>query len=310
MNNDSVTNPKQNEEIDLIYFFRPIGRMFAAIGKSISNWVKSIQENFRFVVYAFIICGLLGFSSRFVLNKRYKTDGIFLSRVLPSGISANIIKDLNDNIGVKENLRVVTQKLNLSENDASGIVSIKLKDMSDTLRLNNDDSLATTLRITLIVKDTSLIEKVQKGIINLFENNDYALKRKQIRLANLIELKQNLDSKINSLDTLKNIVSNSIIPKSQGQGNVFLGEPINPVSVYEREVSYFREQLFLSEQIKNINTFEIIRPFTKIYKPNSPNFVTIQAVALGAGLLLGLLFAPVFGKRSRRGEQAKINLNS
>lgn len=297
MTNDPVSNPKQNEEIDLVYFFRPIGNLFTNMGKAISGWFKNIKNNFRIVVYSVVLFGLLGLAARFVLPKRYKTDGIFLSRVLTSGISLNIIKDLNENVGVTENLRVVTEKLNLSDKDAKGIVSIKLKDMSDTLRLNNDDSLATTLRITLIVKDTALFEKVQKGIINLFENNDYALKRKQIRLENLIELKKNLDLKINSLDTLKNIVSSSIIPKSQGQGNVFLGEPINPVSVYEREVSYFREQLFLNEQIKNINTFEIIRPFTKIYKPNSPDFLLIQAIALGVGLLLGLFFAPVFGKK-------------
>ncbi|HEX4957475.1 MAG TPA: hypothetical protein VFV46_04805 [Lacibacter sp.] len=299
MNNEQVSSQKQNEEIDLIYFFRPVGNLFSAIGRGIASWFNAIATNFRIVLYCVLLFGLLGFASRFVLNKRYKTDGIFLSRVLTSGISQNIIRDLNKNIGVKENLKVVTQKLNLNEKEAGGIVSIKMKDMSDTLRLNNDDSLATMLRITLIVKDTSLIEKVQKGIIELFENNEYALKRKQIRLDNLIELKKNLDSKIISLDTLKNIVSNSIIPKSQGQGNVFLGEPINPVSVYEREISYFREQLFLNEQIKNINSFEIIRPFTKIYKPNSPDFLLIQLIALGAGLLLGFICAPLMAKKSK-----------
>lgn len=300
MNNDTATTGKQNEEIDLIYFFKPVGKLFNSIGKSISNWGMSIKRNFRIVLYFFIGFGLIGFSLRFILNKNYKTDGIFLSRVLTSGISLNIIKDLNENIGVKENLRVVTQKLNLNENEARNIVSIKLKDMSDTLRLKNDDSLATTLKITLIVKDTTLIEKVQQGIINLFENNEYALKRKQARLDNLIDLKKSLDTKITSLDTLKTIVSNSIIPKSQGQGNVFLGEPINPVSVYDKEIVFFREQLFLNEQIKNINTFEIIRPFTKIYKPNYPNLLIVQAIALGAGLLLGLIFAPIIGKNMNR----------
>jgi hypothetical protein len=303
MNNESASNPKQNEEIDLIYFFRPIGKLFTAIGEAILSWLKNVKTNFRFVIYFLIVFGLLGLSARFVLNKRYKTDGIFLSKVLPSGISLNIINDLNEKIGVEENLRVVTDKLNLSEKDARNIVSIKLKDVSDTLRLTNDDSLATTLKITLIVKDTTLIEKVQKGIINLFENNEYALKRKQARLDNLIELKENLDAKINSLDTLKNIVSNSIMPKSQGQGNVFLGEPINPVSVYEKEIVFFREQLFLNEQIKNINTFEVIRPFTKIYKTNSPNFIEIQLYALVCGLILGLIFAPSIGKKNMKKAQ-------
>jgi hypothetical protein len=297
MNNESTTGAKQNEEIDLIYFFRPIGKLFSTIGNGISSWFRSIVKNTRYVFFFVIVFGLLGLSARFVLNKRFKTDGIFLSRVLTSGISLNIIKDLNQNVGVNENVSVVMQKLNLSEKDAKGIVSIKLKDMSDTLRLNNDDSLATTLRITLIVKDTGLIEKVQTGIVNLFENNAYALKRKQARLENLVELKKDLDTKINSLDTLKNIVSSSIIPKSNGQGTVFLGEPINPVSVYDKEVLFFREQLYLNEQIKNINTFEIIRPFTKISKTNSPDFLLIQAIALGVGLLLGLIFAPVLGKK-------------
>lgn len=302
MNNEPATNPKQNEEIDLIYFFRPIGKLFKEIGKAFSNWGKKIKTFYPFVIYIFIFGGLLGFAARFILNKHYKTDGIFLSRVLTSGISLNIINDLNKQLGVEENLPVVTQKLNLNINDARGIVSIKLYDMSDTLRLNNDDSLGATIKITLIVNDTSLVEKVQKGIIYLFENNDYALKRKQARLENLIDLKKNLDSKIQSLDTLRNIVNSSIIPNSQGKGNVFLGEPINPVNVYEKEVGFFREQLYLNEQIKNSNTFEIIRPFTKIYKTNSPNFLAIQLYALGGGLLLGFIFGPVIGKRSRRKE--------
>ncbi len=299
MSNEPINNPKQNEEIDLIYFFKPVGKLFTGIGKAISNWLSSIKTNFKIVVYIFGICGLLGLAARFVLNKRYKTDGIFLSRVLPAGISQNIIKDLNDKLGVVENLPVITQKLNLSEKDARKVVRIKLADVSDTLRLKNDDSLATTLKITIIVKDTALIEKVQTGIVNLFENNEYALKRKKARLENIIELRKSLDAKISSLDTLKNIVSNSIIPKSQGQGNVFLGEPLNPVSVYDKEVVFFREQLYLDEQIKNSNTFEVIRPFTKVYKTNSPNFNEIQLYALAAGLLLGLIFAPVIGTRKK-----------
>jgi hypothetical protein len=173
MNNESLPNSKQPEEIDLIYFFRPVGKMFTSIGNAVSGWLHSIKNNLKLVFYFTAVFGLLGFAARFVLNKRYKTDGIFLSRVLTSGISLNIINDLDERVGVKENLPVVMQKLNLSEKEAKGIVSIRLKDMSDTLRLNNDDSLATTVRITLIIRDTALIEKVQNGIVNLFENNEY-----------------------------------------------------------------------------------------------------------------------------------------
>ena len=297
MNNDSATNTKQNEEIDLIYFFRPVGKMFTSIGTSISNWFKRIKNNFRLFISIFLFFGLLGLAARFLLNKNYKTDGIFLSKVLTAGISLNIINDLNEKVGIKENLPVVSQKLNLSETEARGIVRIKLSNMSDTLRLNNDDSLATTVKITLIVKDTALIDKVQKGIVDLFENNEYALKRKKARLENLNEMRKNLDAKINSLDTLKTIVSSSIIPKSEGQGNVFLGEPINPVSVYDKEIAFFREQLFINEQIKNSNTFEIIRPFTKVYKSNFPKFWAIQLYALGVGLLMGLIFTPIIGRK-------------
>jgi hypothetical protein len=142
--------------------------------------------------------------------------------------------------------------------------------------------------IHVIYKDSSISLALQNGIVNYLENNNYALKSREAKRKSLLSLKANLDLKLKSLDSLKQIVNNSIVPRSQGQG-IILGEPINPVGVYQAEVAYFKEQLYLEESLVTLDNVEIVQPFITTSKPNYPRFNEILLYFLGGGFLLSLV---------------------
>ena len=60
----------------------------------------------------------------------------------------------------------------------------------------------------------------------------------------------------NEIDSLKQIVNQSIIPRVTGNG-IILGEPIDPVSIYRRAMDIFDKQLVLAKKQQYIKQQKI-----------------------------------------------------
>ena len=71
--------------------------------------------------------------------------------------------------------------------------------------------------------------------------------------------------------SLKQIVNSSIVPRSEGKG-IILGEPIDPVSIYQAEMAYYKEQLNIDQALATIDNIEVIQPFLRINHYNYPNY--------------------------------------
>ena len=107
-----------------------------------------------------------------------------------------------------------------------------------------------------------------------------------------------MNYKLQSLDSLKKIVNSSIIPRSEGKG-IILGEPVDPVSVYQAEIGYFREQLSIDQALATIDNIEIIQPFLKSNQTNYPQYNRLMKIFFLASLIIAGLAVLIFGKRPK-----------
>jgi len=242
-----------------------------------------------------LLITLAGFSLRFIIKPAYETQGIFVSNTLPGKYCSMLLQNLKHLKG-KKNISLLSQKLKISEQAASDIQSMTTTTRRDTFLIDKRDSMLTLLKITLVLKSVDHLDTIQWALVNYLENNEYAIKRKEARRKALESLKETLNYKLQSLDSLKKIVNSSIIPRSEGKG-IILGEPVDPVSVYQAEIAYFREQLSIDQALATIDNIEVIQPFLKSNQTNYPRYNWLMLWFFLASLLIGGLTVLIFGKR-------------
>ena len=293
-----MSEQKQNNaEIDLLYFFKPLGTVFKKTGNALEYTSRKINVNKVLFAVIVLLITVAGYSLRYVLKPSYRTQGIFVSNNLPGKYCSILLENLNSLIGEK-NKSVLSNRLKVSSDVAVDIQSIGLSTMRDTFLIDRKDSILTLFQITLILSSVQHLDSIQWALVNYLENNDYAIKRKEARRRSLHAMKENLNHKLESLDSLKKIVSSSIIPRSQGQG-IILGEPINPVSIYQAEISYYREQLSIDQALATIDNIEILQPFFKLNYPNHPRYNWIMRWFFLISLAVATLVILVFGREPK-----------
>lgn len=286
-----------NEEIDLFTFLQPVTNFFKLIFYSIGRYLQLIYKNISLLLLLTFFTSALGFSLRFILPKAFKTEAVFVSHELPAKLCVILLNNLEELVATKKNKPVLANQLKISTNIALSIVSIKANLMKDSFFVNDQDTIRNFFTVTLVCDDADITEKIQTGIVQYFENNSYAFKRREAKRLRLTALKNNFANKLKSLDSLKVIVNNSIIPRSTGQG-IILGEPIDPVSVYQAALNYYREELDIDLNLSILDNIEIIQPFITTIKPNYPNFKLLLLYSFFAGILLSLIIIPIRKNKS------------
>lgn len=287
--------PNNPAEIDLLYFFRPFGKGIIKIWNALVYSFRKVFYNKILFAAVVLITTIAGYSLRFLIPPAFQTQGIFVSNVLSGKFCSVLLKNLNS-LKSEENKPELAVRLGLSLDATLDISSITLKNMRDTFTLEKRDTALSVFTVTLVLKRMDHLDSIQWALVNYLENNEFAVKRKQARRNALEKLRETLSTKLESLDSLKQIVNSSIIPRSEGRG-IILGEPVNPVSVYQAEIAYYKEQLAIDEALATIDNIEIIQPFFKINRPNHPRYNYMMAVSFVIGLFLAFIVVLWLGKK-------------
>ncbi|HEX6180221.1 MAG TPA: hypothetical protein VFZ47_03200, partial [Chitinophagaceae bacterium] len=264
----------------------------------IHDYIRLVAYN-RYLFAAILLLGsIAGYSLRYFITPTYKTDAILISEMLPSRYCTALLTNLNE-LRKPGNLPELSKVLNTSLEAAYQIKGIEATaSPRDTFALERRDSSMSAFRITLTLSHVNNLDQIEKGIINYLENNEYVRKRKEARIKNMLGQLQDLDLKLRSLDSLRQIVNSSVVPRSQGQG-IILGEPINPVSVYQAEVAYTRDRANIQERLSTIEHIEVLQPFLRVHEHNSPNYEKLLNYAFIASFLFGIAIIPLIGRKPR-----------
>ena len=283
--NQQPTN--NSDEIDLLYFFNPLI-------KGTKSYYQRLRRNVFLFLGILLACSAIGYSLKFFLPKYFKTNAIFVS-YLPADFSSSMINDLQNLIDNNQNASELAELLRISPAFASTIKSLSTQPLDSLSYMNKKDTTASAFKIYLTVKDAKSIPIIQEGLKNFLENNEYSLKRKQAKRQTLEAMKNDYIKKINGLDSLKDILNTTIVPRSNGQG-VILGEPISPIDAYELMQKFYQGQKEIEEQLMLLQNIEILQPFLKIKVSNYPDYNKIFFYSVLIGLILALLIAPLAGR--------------
>ena len=293
-----MSEQKQNNaEIDLYYFFKPLGTALRKIGQGIDFALRKFRANALIFGIIVLLITLAGYSARYILKPAYQTHGIFISNILPGKYCSILLQNLNAIKG-EGNRPILAHQLKISNEAAEDILGISMSNMRDTFLIEKKDSTLSLFKITLTLRSIQHLDTIQWALVNYLENNEYAIKRKEARRRALELLKATLNSKLESLDSLKKIVNSSIVPRSQGNG-IILGEPIDPVSVYQAEMGYYREQLNIDQALATIDNIEVIQPFLKLSHTNYPRYNRILQLFFIASLAVAGFVVLFFGRRPK-----------
>ncbi|MBS1667113.1 MAG: hypothetical protein JST58_07045 [Bacteroidetes bacterium] len=290
--------PNKNEEIDLLYFLNPVFKAIRNILLGVANYFRLLWSGKWLFILLMIVISLAAFSLRYILPKAYKTSAIFISHSLDAKLCSVLINNL-DYENKNDNQNLISSKLNISKEAAGNVKWISAKPIEDSLTAHTIDSAASIIHITLRISSDKDISAIQAGLAAYLENNEYSLKRKKARIKTLEALNADYENKINSLDSLKKIVNNSILPRSSGQG-IILGQPIEPVGVYRAQSEYYKNLLSNNEELSTIKNIEILQPFFLPDSYNYPNFNRLLFIIVSCGFVFGLFIIPIWVFQKRK----------
>ena len=276
---------KSSEEIDLLYFLKPIGNF-------ISDYITTLKRNRLLILIVILFMTVGGYLLRHVITPGYLTRGVFISHVLPGKYFATTSDNLQDLIDEPQST-LLANELKISPELAGNIRQITITPQNDTFTVFKRDSAALAFTIELVIYNMNKVDSIQSALVNYFENSDYATRRKETKIKTLMALRSSLQQKVASLDSLKNIVNNSITPRSEGHGIIF-GEPVDPVEVYKARTDNYKELLRIDEQLTLINNIEILQPFMKLEKYNYPKFNKLLIYAFLTSLFVAFIIVPLF----------------
>lgn len=293
----------RSEEVDVNGIFNMIRSFFVTIFSGIAGIVKFSLDNFLKIALFTILGITAGVGVFFFIKPVYSTHIALTSRRMTNDHCALLIQTLEDLNDHDENNVVLAKKLNITPEMALKIKNIEFNNYNDKIQKLYKDSIVIKGPFKVFVKvyDTEILDSLQQGIINYLENNDYALKRKIIDENGLQLLKADINKEITALDSLKKIVSKSIIPQSSGTG-IILGQPINPIDVFQKAIDLFNNKLNVQERIALNDNIEVLEGFTKFTKPSWPKLWVTSLIGAITGYLMGVVFSYRF--RSKKLNQA------
>ncbi len=253
--------------------------------------VITIKSNILSIIVAFVIGSVLGLCYYQYTPKVYESKMILLSDILTSSYSERITESL-DNLIKEQNNSILSQRLGITEKEASSITEIKIESIKQK-ETNDTKSESSTFIITVKTKDKTILPNLQEGLINHLRNNEYVKIRVRQRQDFYKAMIEKVGVEINSLDSLKK--------------RLFTGQPIysksaemmlvDPTNIYSKIIDLNKEQIGYKNSLELVNSIQLVEGFTVYNKPVSPKL----SISLVAGASVGLfIVALLIGFKSLR----------
>jgi hypothetical protein len=287
------------EDLDLLFVLKSIKKGILNLFRGIIWLIEfSTKHILALVVFMAIAISIsLGF---YYLKKPYYTSALSIAHIrFDNDYCYEMITNLNSYINVNNNNKELAEKLSIGINYAKEIKDIKYKTLNNIIARRYADSMSVMLPFLVEVEvyDNEILDTLQKGILSYLEANEYATKRKLLEKESLDKIEQRMHAEIREMDSLKKIVSQSIIPRSTGNG-IILGEPIDPVAVYKKAMESYEKLLMINRKQVLNNSFEITIGFAKSSKIAGLGKLWYYLIGSLVGYTIGILF--LVRKRNRK----------
>jgi len=282
MKDAQINSENSPDELDLIVV---VERMVAFINR------------FFFILIIFPTIGIIAAFVIFLSTQKKYTSEL----VLHSYILTNL-----ENIQIIENWKTLLRKkeyktlAGIWNSNPDLVKKVKKLSAEEIQKLYvQDNPHGFILRVT--VKDTSILDNLQQGIVYGLENTEYVKQKLITKKANLVELIEKVKEEIAKLDSTKLAVENILNNKNQSSSSLF----IDITSINSGIINLNEKLLDYQEQLKFASATQVIQKFNKFSNPESRNGPLLLLVGAITGLVIGYLISLIIAVRRKLIERSK-----
>lgn len=268
MREELTASDNKRDDLDLVHLLERIFSFFRKYGKLIA---------------AFTIAGMLiGLLLYITLPKRYSSTLLLHSFTLTNTEHINIIDNWNELLK-KGEYEALGKDLGCDPELLKKVNNISASEIQKLYIQNNPNG----FMVEVVVKDTVVLDSLQKGIVNGLENGEYIKAKLESRKSNLRQLIEKLKIEIAKLDSAKfEIESNA------GNGNKNPSSYILDVSGITGQLINLNEKLLSSQdELKFTHAVQVYHNFAKFKKPESPQLFKLLVLGFIGGFAIGYVAA-------------------
>lgn len=243
--------------------------------------VLLIKRNLIQIIIFFVVGTGLGYAYASLAPKVYESKMLVSSEILTESFSEKLFQNLQNLINEK-NDPLIASNLGLTAEETKALSKLKIESALKDKPPSEDDK--KFFLITAELTDQSILPKLQSGLINFFQKNDYVKLRVDAKRKMHQEVIAKIDEEIESLEKFKKeIVDGSFFSRTKGD------VMFDPTEVNSKIVGLTQEKESLKEKLALVNSVEVIEGFTHFNKPVWPK----KSVSLAAGSTMGLFLVGI-----------------
>ena len=293
---------EKDDDIDLGLVFTKIGHVFTSLWDFLLTVFQIAKKRWGLL----LLCSLLGAGTGaglfLVAKPVYCATLTLSSKTLSNDFCADIINNLE--LIIKDNSpELLAKTLKIDVIDAKAIKGLAFDNYDEKLKKKYEDKdtivLGLPFRVNASAFNNTVFFTLQNSLVNYLEDNEYALKRKQIKIKNTMMLRANIKKQISQLDSLKFKITADVSPRGTASGFVF-GQPIDPINIFKEETDLFENDLELSKELSLIENIQIIQGFQPRDKPDSPRLIKYIVLFLSGFFILGLIISLLLERKKHR----------
>jgi len=257
-----------SDELDLISIAGNVSRFLKNHGKIL--WISAV---------AGLAFGMFHF---FTATRQYKSQLILHSELLTNEEAIGII-DSWQNYRSNGEYQILANILHCSMQDAKSLSKISAEEIQKVYTPNNPNG----FKVTIFVKDTSSLNRLQQGITTGLENSPYVYEQIKLKKARLENLTQKVNDEITKLAVTKTAIDKMITNNSNHSTPLL----VDISRINSEWIELNEKLLFYQEELKNTVGVQVLQDFTKPSNPSSPNLIKSIFFGTAAGLFIGYLIS-------------------
>ena len=283
MNEPNINSAHNADELDLIVL--------------IEKMVSFVKRFFLLLIVFPVIGMLIGLLLFLSTPRKYTSETVLHSFILTNLENIQIIKNWKDLLRKKE----YTTLAHIWNTSPDIVKKVGLMAPEEIQKLYvQDNPHGFILRVT--VKDTSILDNLQQGIVYGLENTEYVKERLKTKKANLVELIEKVKAEITKLDSTKLAVENILNNKNKNSSSL----SVDITDINSGIISLNEKLLGYQEDLKFNRAIQVLQTFNKFSRPESRKGALTLTVAGLAGLIIGFFIALFISVRQKLIERKKI----
>lgn len=258
------------DEIDLVQLF--------------VNSIKTLRKHLVLLITCVIVGVLISWGIYTTRPKVFESRMLVYSDILTESYMEKLGKNIERIINEK-NFSLLSKRLGLTEDEAKSFVGISVESP-----LENQPTLEEKGKLFMMLKveitDNSILPKLQQGLIQYIENNDFVKVRVEQKKKYYTELINKLSVEIEKIEVIKDRVGQGTF---KSDGGTYLVEPTN---LFLTSISLSKERLEYQQKLELINSMQVVEGFTPFNRKIKPKFSTMLPIGFMGGLFVafGIIF--------------------